>query len=269
MTDAELDPQWTQEVKEWERGAMAARLLRKGAIADALTPTIRNRYPVGVCIHSQMDFFEAEDTKCHCLNMRCDFIVAPDALYMQVPTVAKVYKQTQEDRFSFLAEDILHVLVLGSFDGPSYTGVHESPSAKQLHLLNVFLFWLKEGPLAIQPKAVFGHHHLGYLNCPGSALGNFIDLYRQQEATSDAEEESHATRLSDVKRKVIKYLNRTQKQAADESGVPIVSVEDLLSDALQWSNRWRDALRSIQQSIGIPATGIVDDFTLFALRNNK
>ena len=64
------------------------------------------------------------------------------------------------------------IVVLGNFDGPSYTG-KEKPTELQIKNTNRLIdFLLKKDNINIEPTEIYGHKDFGKENCPGTILYN-------------------------------------------------------------------------------------------------
>jgi len=71
------------------------------------------------------------------------------------------------------------ILILGDFDGPSYTGKDVEPTEAQLKSLGALINnLLSRENLAISKQDTYGHADFGKDNCPGTVVSNFIDKFK-------------------------------------------------------------------------------------------
>ena len=72
----------------------------------------------------------------------------------------------------------LGIMLLGDFTGPTYDGVDQKPTRKQLVNLEKLLNYLVEKEdLNVTKTDVYGHNAFNKPNCPGIVLGAFIEEY--------------------------------------------------------------------------------------------
>ena len=71
------------------------------------------------------------------------------------------------------------ILVVGDFDGPTYTGKDVNPTEEQSDSLRKLLNYLMDyETLSLTPQDVYCHNDFGKENCPGNYLTEVVKTYK-------------------------------------------------------------------------------------------
>ncbi len=69
------------------------------------------------------------------------------------------------------------IMLVGNFKGTGYALGKEGPTQEQIDALQWLVKWLQQS-LSLSNQDVYGHYHFGKPACPGYAISNWIENYR-------------------------------------------------------------------------------------------